>query len=405
VAEPVRSLPSTADDDEPERHRALLERARALVPALRERASRVEELRRLPSETERDLHESGLYRMLQPRRLGGAELDFGALIDIGAEIARGCASTAWNLTNLASHHWMLAMFPPEAQDRVWGEDPDVLMASSFVFPAGKATAVPGGYRLSGRWPFSSGVGPSAWNMLGGTVAPGSGPPELRLFLLPKSDYAVIDNWHAMGLRGTGSNDVVCEDAFVPAAMTIAVEETKGGPTPGAGRNPAALYRLPVFALFPLILSGIGLGNAEAMLEDYVATTRARTSHYSATRLAGLQSTHIKIGAAAGRIAVARRTMLGICAEAMADARAGRVPDLETKLAYRRDTALATALCTEAVDLLYAASGAHGLYTAGVAQRLFRDAHAVAAHIAFNMDVAAAAHGRVALGLDADNATV
>src|SRR5687768_229352 len=115
------------------RYAALCDRARSLVPVLEERAERAEGLRQLPPETLRDLHETGLFRMLQPQALGGAELDFGALVDIGAILARGCASTAWNLTNLASHHWMLAMFPEEAQDRIWGEDLDALIASSFIF--------------------------------------------------------------------------------------------------------------------------------------------------------------------------------------------------------------------------------------------------------------------------------
>src|SRR2546430_17318027 len=139
-------------------HAAMVGKARALVPRLRDRAARTEELRHLPPETERDLHDAGLFRMLQPKRIGGAELDYIALIDCAELLGRADASVAWNLANLASHHWMLGMFEQPAQDLVWGGDPDVLIASSFIFPAGRASKVEGGYRLHGSWPFSSGVG-------------------------------------------------------------------------------------------------------------------------------------------------------------------------------------------------------------------------------------------------------
>jgi len=193
---------------------------RALAPKLRERASLAENTRRIPDETLRELHASGLMRVLQPRRVGGSELPWVSLIDIGSGLAAACASTSWNWVNYAVHHWMLAFWPVETQDEIWNADPDMLIASSVVFPAGKATRVSGGYRLSGRWPFSSGVDQSLWNMLGGIVQDGEAPGEYRIFLLPRSDYRVIDNWHVMGLRGTGSNDVEAKDVFVPEARTI-----------------------------------------------------------------------------------------------------------------------------------------------------------------------------------------
>src|SRR5450432_1486285 len=136
---------------------AMVERADALLPRLRDRAARTEELRRLPPETERDLHDAGLFRILQPKRVGGAELDYVALVDCAEILGRADASVAWNLANLASHHWMLGMFDPYAQDLIWSENPDALIASSFVFPAGRAEKAEGGYRLRGHWPFSSGV--------------------------------------------------------------------------------------------------------------------------------------------------------------------------------------------------------------------------------------------------------
>jgi 3-hydroxy-9,10-secoandrosta-1,3,5(10)-triene-9,17-dione monooxygenase len=387
------------------RYEEMRRRALALVDTFAGRAEEAEALRQVPPANIRDLHASGLFRMLQPLRVGGSELDYGCLVDIGAIIARGCASTAWALTNLASHHWMLAMFPPATQARIWDEDPDALIASAFIFPAGKARPAPGGYILSGRWAFSSGVDPSQWNMIGGIVTPESGEPHSRVFLLHRSQYEIVDTWHATGLKGTGSNDVVVTEAFIPAEMTVAADDLKGGGTPGSNLNPGALYRLPVFALFPLILSGIGLGLAEVAYQTYLGSIRQRASKFTGAKLAELQSTQIKIGNIETRIDVARRAMLDICAEAMADARAGRIPDLETRMRYRRDVCFTTNLCIEAVDLVNGGFGAQALYTNSPLQRYFRDAHAVAAHIAFSMDAAASAHGRVAIGLDTAHPTI
>src|SRR6187431_1158316 len=193
----------------PGSYAAIVARARALIPKLRERAARTEELRRLPPETERDLHDAGLFRIVQPKRVGGGELDYVALVDCADVLAQGDASVAWNFANLASHHWMLGMFDRRAQDLVWSKDPDALIASSFIFPSGRARKVDGGYRLRGHWPFSSGVNSSDWNMLGAVVSSDDEADgiEYRIFLLHKDDYKVTDTWNASGLRGTGSNDV------------------------------------------------------------------------------------------------------------------------------------------------------------------------------------------------------
>src|SRR6202163_3462948 len=208
----------------------LLARAEALVPVLRERAGRTEELRRLPDETLDALHRSGLFRILQPRRVGASELPFRSIVELVAVIGRGCGSTAWVLANLAAHHWLLGMWPPEAQDEVWGQSPDNLIGSALIFPRGRAQKVEGGYRLSGRWPFSSGVDPAAWNLIGGIVNDEeSGESGPRIFLLPASDYTVIDTWHVIGLAGTGSKDVAVEDVFVPAYRSLSVSQITGGP--------------------------------------------------------------------------------------------------------------------------------------------------------------------------------
>ncbi len=385
----------------------MLERARALVPKLRERAAKTEEMRRLPPETEKELHQAGLFRILQPKRVGGSELDYVALVDFADVVALADASVAWNLANLASHHWMLGMFDVRAQDLIWNENVDALIASSFVFPAGRATKVAGGYTLSGRWPFSSGVDSSTWNMLAGIVSSEDDADgvEYRIFLLKQSDYKIIDTWNSTGLKGTGSNDVEAKDVFVPDYMTLAVKDVAGGATPGSAVNPGALYALPVFSLFPFVLSGAGLGNAQACLDDYVGIAKHRASTYNRAKLGDLQTTQIKIAEASAKIDAARLIMRRTCIEAMSDARHGTVPDLSEKTKYRRDGAYSVNLCTEAVSTLFSASGARGLYTTGALQRQFRDAHAINAHIAFSFDAAGTNYGRVALDLPSENLTL
>ena len=381
------------------------EKAEALLPKLKERAAKCEELRRLPDETLRDFHDAKLFRIHQPKRVGGEELEFAAVVTFGALLARACASSAWNWVNFTAHHMMLGMFPPKAQDEVWNASRDALIASSFVFPAAKAKKVKGGYQISGRWPFSSGVDPSEWNMLAGLAfLDENAPPEQRVFLLHKSQYKVIDNWFAGGLRGTGSKDVEAVDQFVPEHRTLAVADTKGGPTPGSAVNPGPLYQLPVFALFPYMLSGVALGVAEGLIDDFHEKSGAK-GRMTGARIAEIQSTQIRLGEATAYARASRLVQLANCREAEDLISSNRTPDLKTKARYRLEGAYAVEWAVRAVDVMFALAGAGGLYESGHAARAFRDAHAVRQHFSFNTDIAGTTYGRAALGLPLDNPTL
>jgi len=385
-----------------DRHAELWARAEALLPRLKERAARCEELRRLPDETLREFHEAELFRIHQPKRVGGAELEFAAVVTFGALLARACASTAWNWVNFAAHHMMLGMFPREAQDEIWNVSRDALIASSFVFPAGRAKKVEGGYVISGRWPFSSGVDPSQWNMLAGLAyLDENAPPEQRVFLLERSQYKVLDTWRAGGLRGTGSNDVEAKDQFVPEHRTLAVADTKGGPTPGSAANPGPLFQMPVFALFPYMLSGVPLGIAEALIDDFAP----RAGKMTGARIAEIQSTQVRLGEATAYAHASRLVQLANCREAQQTISSGDIPDLRTKARYRLEGAYAVDWAVRAVDVMFGLAGAGGLYESGHTARAFRDAHAVKQHFSFNTDIAATTYGRVALGLPVDNPTL
>ena len=317
------------------------------------------------------------------------------------ELAKGCASSAWNFANLASHHWMLAMYPKAAQDRIWDDSADALIASGLA-PTGTARKVAGGYELSGRWPFSSGVDNSQWNMLGGIVeSAGDEPRDARLFLVPASDYAIDDTWHAAGLCGTGSKDVTAEGAFVPEALALPFSAFLGGPTPGSEVNPGPSFRLPLMALAPYVLGGVAVGGALGAVEGYVEETRARVGKYFGGKIAERQVIQLKVAESSAMAELAQLSMRTRCAEAMAEAEAGIVPDLARKVVYRRDGAFAVRQSVAAVTGLFSITGASALYQSHPMQRALRDAHAIGNHIHLSFDVGGTMYGRVALGLDLD----
>ena len=380
----------------------LAARAEALIPALHERAARAEELRRLPDETIADLHQSGLFRIMQPKRVGGSELPLRALVELVAIVSRGDGSTGWVLANLAAHHWLCGMWPKEAQDEIWGASPDSLIGSALIFPRGRGQKVDGGYRLSGRWPFSSGIDAAAWNLFGAIVHDeDTGAVEPRVFLVPAADYTIIDTWHVVGLAGTGSKDVAVEDVFVPTYRSIPVSQITGGPTPGSEVNPAVLYQLPAVSLFAFCIAAVSLGLAQGAIAYFTEAMRTRTSYYTGRNLADFVTLQIHLAEANAVTDAARAVILADCDEATNIVADGKVPTLEQRARYRRDGAYAATLCTRAVDLIFGATGGGAIYARNPLQRAFRDIHAANAHYVLNWDINGAMFGRVALGLSPD----
>jgi 3-hydroxy-9,10-secoandrosta-1,3,5(10)-triene-9,17-dione monooxygenase len=375
-----------------------LARAHALVEVLRARAARAEAAREMLAETEADLHRSGLFRFLQPRRWGGMELDFVSILDIPAALGRGCASTAWNVGNLAVHHWMLALYDERAQDEVWSKDPDALIASGIAFPQGGGRKVDGGFLVNGFWNFSSGVDAAAWNMLAVTVRDGERVVDHRMCLVPRSDYEIVDDWHVLGMRSTGSKSVRARDVFVPEHRALSMYVIRGGSGfPGARVNPNPMFRVPLAALGSHCLAGAGVGNAQGALELTIEAVKERSTSYTAARMRDFQAVQLRVAAAGARIDAARLLIRNDCLEAQHLAEANRVPTIEEKLRFKRNVAYALGLCTEAVDTLHALAGANGIYDRYPIERLFRDQHALTAHIGYSWDAQGAPWGLVVLG--------
>jgi 3-hydroxy-9,10-secoandrosta-1,3,5(10)-triene-9,17-dione monooxygenase len=379
-----------------------IRRARSIVPTLRERAQKCEEARGLLPENEKLLHETGLFRFHQPRSFGGMELPFLAVVDIVAELARGCPSTAWNVGNLGCHHWILGYYEPETQHELWDANPDVLIASSIALAAGRGKRVDGGFAVSGKWPFSSGVDNSDWNMLAVTVYEHEKAVDWRLCLVPKSDYQVIDTWYAMGMVGTGSKDIEVKEVFVPERRALALARCRGGlEHPGAKLNAGPLFRVPIVASAGHPLSATALGTAEGAYEHVRDVFLKRIGTYTGAKVSDFQAVQVKLARARCLIDSARYLMR----ESARMFQENDSLDVETKLRLRAQNAFAVSQSREAVETLWSFYGANAIYTRDPLQRYLRDVQAASQHFSFNFDIAGAAFGTAALGGKYSNPTL
>jgi 3-hydroxy-9,10-secoandrosta-1,3,5(10)-triene-9,17-dione monooxygenase len=379
-----------------------MRRAREIVPVLRSRAQKCEDARALLPENEALLHETGLFRYHQPKRFGGMELPFVAVVDIVAELARGCPSTAWNVGNLGCHHWILAYYEPETQQEIWHANPDVLIASSIALAAGRGRRTDGGYVVSGKWPFSSGVDNSDWNMLAVTIYEDDKPVDWRLCVVPKSDYKVLDTWYAMGMVGTGSKDIEVKEVFVPERRALALQRCRGGlEHPGARLNSSPLFQVPIVASAGHPLSATVLGTAEGAYEHVTNAFKTRMGTYTGAKVSDFQAVQIKLAKARCLIDSARYLMR----QSALVFQEGFSLEIEAKLRLRAQNAFAVSQAREAVETLWSFYGANAIYTRDPLQRYLRDVQAASQHFSFNFDIAGSAYGIAALGGKYSNPTL
>ena len=391
-------------------HDEIVNQARDLVPALRSRAAQAEAARVMLPETVADLNRIGALRILQPKRWGGMELDFIAYIDVPMELARGCASTSWTTVNLSIHEWMLALYDERAQADVWGANPEALIAAGIAYPQGRARKIDGGFVISGKWNFSSGVNLAEWCMLAvivrGNESEGDKVIDHRMCLLDKSQYEVIDDWHTLGMRSTGSMTVMVKDVFVPEYRALCAYDIRGGDTfPGARVNPNPLYQVSLNALGGHGIAATAVGNAMAALEHTLALVKERSTNYTGLKMRDQQIVQHRVAMAAAKIESARLMLRSDAIEAQALANKNIIPNRQEKLRYKRNAAYVATLCTEAVDILHAVTGATGIYQSYPLERIFRDAHALGAHISLNFDAQAPSWGLAALGGEVANPTL
>ena len=375
----------------------LVERAMTIAPLLRERAHDAEQARQAPDETVKDYIESGILKAIQPKVHGGHQTDWETVLSVIMALAKGDASQAWVAAVYTIHPFDVAMFPEQAQKDVWGENADQIVVSG-VAPSGKGERTDGGAVINGRWGFMSGVAHADWAELGVMLPdPENGDLAHHLCLVPAEELKIEDTWHAMGLAGSGSSHASVNDVFVPDHRIITRVQQRSGAGSGTVTHEDRIYATPYLTVPPTVLASVVVGAAEGALEEYIKFTEAREQRNNL--VAQRESMQLRVAESSAEIDVARMLLLRIAREATVGMREDGELSVPTRARMRRDTAYACTLSKRAVERLFDASGAHGLYLNETFQRHYRDVKAGSNHIAIGWDRCGATYGRVTLGLE------
>jgi 3-hydroxy-9,10-secoandrosta-1,3,5(10)-triene-9,17-dione monooxygenase len=385
------------DNDETE---ALYARARALGPVLRQRAPHCEKLRRVPEETIADFVAAGFFDVLKPHRFGGLELGPLVFLRICIEIAKHCGSSAWVLSILGVHNWRLALFADRAAEEVWsdGLEASPLIAASTVL-TGTVTRVEGGYRLSGRWPFASGVDHCGWVLLAAKVPVNrDGSRSFQyLFLVPRSDFVVEDVWHSAGLKGTGTNVVAVSEAFVPAHRASSEADTAMLRRDPASGNTGPLYRYPWGLMLSYAITAPAVGMAVAAYDEYLSFVRDKVA--GADRGAdGNPHAHLLIARSRTTLDCVATKLEQNFAEMAGLIDQGLELPTDVRARCRWEASWMTERCAHEVAAIFEAMGAAAILEEQPIQRLFRDIHALKAHRINNAESTGENFGRLQVGL-------
>lgn len=377
----------------------LVAAAEAMIPFLREKAPETNALRRPPESVRQRLKETGIARLWQPRRYGGAEGSLTEGAEILRAVGRGCGSTAWIMAQNIQHNMMLANWPEQAQDEIWGEMPDALVSGILIPGIGKAKRVEGGYSLSGRWPFVSGSEIADWIIFTGDVVDAEGKAEEMHFVLPRGEVEILDTWYTIGLQGSSSQDCTLKDAFVPAHRAVSMHDLKGhGRSPGAKVNKGWQYRAPPYAMFGCFIGCAALGVAEAAVGYYVENARKRASTMSGSNVSSFTTQQVKVAEAKTAVLSARQLIDSTLAEIETLYRRGGTSTVEDRTRWRAMATYAGRLASSAVNLVLEAGGGGVIYERNPIARCVADMTVANRHITQNWDVNASTYGRVLLGL-------
>jgi 3-hydroxy-9,10-secoandrosta-1,3,5(10)-triene-9,17-dione monooxygenase len=369
----------------------MVARAKALAPAFRERAAAAEDDRRISIASAAELLEAGFARMLVPRRLGGSELGIDAWFEVMLEIGRADASHAWCAGLMAHVPQMLLQFGEEAQQAIWGDGPDVPTAGS-VMPFAKVVAIDGGYRVSAKAPFASGVTHSTWVFVGG-LEPEEGPPVGAMFLIAPDQYEISDTWFTSGMRATGSNTIVAEDVFVPAAHVLRMSDLREATGPGRALSPGGIYRLPFMSYAPLSFATPMLGAARGAYDDFLAWAAGKQVP-GGGRLAETAALQTALGRVSADLEAAELLLRWVVDRADDDA----ATSMEHRRACMRNYARAAELIVDATDRLVKLGGTFSFAESNPIQRAWRDVHFAAAHVSLSGEINYAQYARGDLDL-------
>jgi alkylation response protein AidB-like acyl-CoA dehydrogenase len=379
--------------------------ARELVPLLRQRAQRTEEQRRVSDEVTGLFRQAGFFKLMQPARFGGYEYGFTAFLDVISELGRGCTASSWSCSLGAIHQWLVGTFPLQAQEDVWGPDPDAIACGSYA-PATTAEQVDGGWRIQGKWKFASNVDNSQWAILGVQFPPREKgqPPAAGFLLVPRSQWTIEDDWFMAGQAGTGSKTVVIADpVFVPGHRQLLFAEASSNMPPGAGANTNPIYRIPFLSAVPVCLVAPLLGTAQGAVDAFIELCGTRVTRGAVAGggnpLSQFFPVQSRLAEAAAGVDAARLLIDRDTTEVEEMAARGEAITVEKRIRNRRDHAFAARLSHGSVEALFASVGGAGLALNQPIQRMWRDANAIARHISLNWDAVSAMTGQYLLGLE------
>ena len=376
----------------------IIARARAMIPALAQRSLEGRRQRRIPDETIADLQRAGFFRVLQPKRWGGYEMDLHTFYEIQLALAEGDMSTAWIYGVSGVHPWFMALLDDRAAQEVWRSDTSVLICSSLM-PAGRATPAEGGYRLSGRWRYASCCEHCDWALLGAMVATdGGGLPEGRIFLLPRKDYGTIDTWQVSGLQATGSWDVTVEDVFVPTYRSQSMLDNFLLKGPGQALNSSSLYRLPFGQIFVRGISTAALGALQGMLNAFLDYGKTRVTR-AGGRSAENPFVQLLCAETVAAIDEMTNTLHRNFRNLHAYAGRGETPPLEERLRYKFQSTEVTERCTLLAARIFKATGAAGLAEGLPFGGILADLMAGRQHISNQYEYVGSSWGGVMFGLE------
>jgi 3-hydroxy-9,10-secoandrosta-1,3,5(10)-triene-9,17-dione monooxygenase len=368
---------------------ALLARARALVPLLAARATMVTAARQVADETIAAFHQTGILRVLQPSRYGGCQTSFATFLDILDILTEGCASSAWVYAILGELQWVIASLPERAQEEIWGTDPKAVAAGSIV-PRALAHRCDGGWRISARYPFGSGCLHAQWTFIAARCETANGQEPVRYLALPMTDVEIVDDWYALGMRGTGSRTLVLRDVFVPEHRTIALTDILAGTPPGRYVHPEyALLRAPRYYLVPFVLPAVAFGLARTALRLVTESLAARAGAPS-------DVLHFRLGEAAARVETANLIFATRRTQSIARLESGEPIDDADVARNRRDVTFAFRSLREGVEQLAGLNGARSVYDDDPLQSVLRDVTTIATHIVLNEEMAMVPFGRLML---------
>src|SRR5271166_4582776 len=383
----------------PEEERVMLESARALIPLLAERSPAATAARKLPAETIAEYRNAGILRILQPKRFGGLQGRFSLFSRIVEELTYGCASSAWVYAVLAEHQWIIASYPEEAQIDVWGEHPEAV-ASSSLAPREATRRVPGGWRLSGRYPFSSGCDYAQWAIIGAFLGEKGDPRDVAYLLVPLAEVEIVDDWQVLGLLGTGSKSLVLHDVFIPEHRSVMVSDLFAGTPPGALVHPDyPVLRAPRGFLVSYSLPPVAIALGRRALDIACAALGRRVSR-GVTKVAESEVVQMAIGEAAAAIDVATMLLHTGRDSSTAAVSSGRKITEAEALRARRDMVYAQHQVGWALDRLCEMDGARWVYDSDQLGAIRRDVMTILTHHAASRQAAMAPYGRMLLANDA-----